>query len=303
MATKAQKVRVGIFTAVTGLLVALVIVTFGGLRFWEKHDEYRIVFDDTVMGLESGSLVYLNGIKVGSVKRIEVAPEDLRKVMVTIEIKGDAQVKEDTQAMLQYAGITGLRVIDLRGGTYAAARLAPGSVIKTGQTTLDKLEARATEIVDQTQQVMAKANEVVSNLAAITDPKQFEGIKDIIGNARVASENLVETSAVVKAMAAENRVAIRETIGTVQTTVAQVGASAERATGVFETEVTALVRNANDAVAGVKGLVTSNQGLLRSALYDLRQASRSFKELSREVRQQPSRLFFGDAPKERKLPR
>ena len=52
----------------------------------------------------------------------------------------------------------------------------------------------------------------------------------------------------------------------------------------------------------MKGLVHNNEGQLRSAVFDLRQASRSFKELAREVRQRPSRLFFGDSQRERKLP-
>jgi hypothetical protein len=37
-------------------------------------------------------------------------------------------------------------------------------------------------------------------------------------------------------------------------------------------------------------------------MFDLRQASRSFKELARDVRQKPSRLLFSTTPSERKLP-
>ena len=52
----------------------------------------------------------------------------------------------------------------------------------------------------------------------------------------------------------------------------------------------------------MKQLITANEGPLRAAVFDLRQASRSFKELARDVREQPSRLLFSDAPGERKLP-
>ncbi len=302
MATKAQKVRVGIFTAVAGALLAVVLVVFGGMSFWEKQHRYYIVFEDSVMGLENGALVYLNGIKVGAVSGIEVDPADLQKVRVTIEIKDDAHVKSDTQAMLQYAGITGLRVIDLRGGTYASAPLPPGGTIPLGQTVIDRLQQRAETVVDQTQEIMTHANRVVANLATLTDPKDFEGVKEIVVQAKTAAANLAETSATLKAMAAEDRVAIRATIKQVQTTVATVGTSAEHATAMLDGQVTQLVGNANEVLASMKGMVTSSTPLLRSSLYDLRQASRSFKELAREVRQKPSRLFFSDAPGERKLP-
>ena len=52
-----------------------------------------------------------------------------------------------------------------------------------------------------------------------------------------------------------------------------------------------------------KGLVHDNEGIVHAAVVDLRQASRSFKELAREVRQRPSRLlFFGGSQGDRKLP-
>jgi len=114
MRTKTHKIRVGLFVTITAALLAVVLVVFGGLRFWEHKAHYTILFDDTVMGLESGAQVYLNGIKIGRVDKIEVAPNDLRKVQVSITIAADAPIHSDTVAMLQYAGITGLKVIDLR---------------------------------------------------------------------------------------------------------------------------------------------------------------------------------------------
>jgi hypothetical protein len=49
-------------------------------------------------------------------------------------------------------------------------------------------------------------------------------------------------------------------------------------------------------------MVRGNEGQLRSAVFDLRQASRNFKELSRDLKQKPSRILFSDSASERKLP-
>lgn len=71
---------------------------------------------------------------------------------------------------MPFAGITGLKVIDLRGGTPSAERLPPGAKILAGQTVLDKFEAQARIVADQTVILMTRANQIVDNLVAITDP-------------------------------------------------------------------------------------------------------------------------------------
>jgi phospholipid/cholesterol/gamma-HCH transport system substrate-binding protein len=290
MTTRSQRARIGLFVVAAGTLLAIVLFVFGGLRMWGGRDHYTIEFDDSVMGLATGAQVYLNGIRVGSVEDIEVSPDDLKKVRVGIAVKGDTPIHADTKAMLQMAGITGLKVIDLRGGSLTAPRLPPGSQIAQGDTTLDKLERQAKTIVDQSEQLMKKATQVVDNLATVTDP-----MSEIVANARTTSANLAGASAGLDGMVRENRTALRSTIATL-------GESAKSAQAVIDGQVTQLLTNASDLVAEMKGLVRDNGGSLRAAVADLRQASRSFKELSRDVRQRPSRLLFGGAAGERKLP-
>jgi phospholipid/cholesterol/gamma-HCH transport system substrate-binding protein len=283
MTTKAQSIRVGLFATATLALLGVVLVVFGGLRFWEKADQYRIVFATSVIGLEPGAQVYLNGIKVGTVDALGVDALDIRKVAVTIKVNRGTPIHTDTHAVLQYAGITGLQVIDLRDGTMAAAVLPPGGEIPTGPATLDKLQAQAQSIVDQSAALMKRANLLTDNLVAITDP------------ARLAAENLAAMSSSLKAMVDENRAALRESLAAIRQTVS--GAS-----DLLDGQVAQLVVNAGDFVSELKKLVASNEAPLRAAVFDLRQASRSFKELARDVRQKPSRLLFSSTPSERQLP-
>jgi phospholipid/cholesterol/gamma-HCH transport system substrate-binding protein len=293
--TKGHKIRIGLFVVMTGVLLAIVLFVFGGLRFWESRDKYTVRFDGSVMGLQHGAQVYLNGLRVGAVEDLDVARDDLNKVDVTISLKSGTPVRADTRARLQMAGITGLKVIDLRDGTLAAAPLLPGSVILQGDTLLDKLQDQAKTLVDQSIQLVARANTVIDNLVVVTDPKQFAAMSTIMEQAKVTSGNLAAATAGLKTMITENGIALRETI-------VATGQTAKTAQVVIDGQVSLLLTNANDLVSQMKGLVHDNGGALRSAVFDLRQASRSFKELSREVRQRPSRLFFGDSPRERKLP-
>jgi phospholipid/cholesterol/gamma-HCH transport system substrate-binding protein len=290
MATSAQRIRIGLFAAITLGLLTLVLVVFGGLRFWERTDRYRIVFDTSVYGLEPGAEVYLNGIRVGTVDDLEVAPDDIRKVAITIAIKRGTPIHADTRAMLLYAGITGLKVLDLRAGSSAAPRLPPGSQIAAGVGLLDKLEAQAQSIVDQSAALMKRANLLTDNLIALTD-----NLGGLTEPAKHAADNLAAMSASLRSAVDENRAGLRGSLAAIRH-------AANGASELLDGQVAQLVVNAGDVVGELRKLVTSNEAPLRAAVFDLRQASRNFKELTRDVRQKPSRLLFSSEPSERRLP-
>lgn len=286
MTTKTQKIRVGLFVAITGLLLLVVLVTFAGMRFWEGRASYRIVFTTSVMGLEKGARVYFNGMKVGTVEHIAVADDDMRNVEVTIEVKEGTPIRANTEAMLQYAGITGLKVIDLRGGTHDAPRLAEGSRITQGATLIDKLQLQAETLAEQSAELMTRANRIVG---------QLEGMDEIVKSARMTADNLAQASGALKVMVGENRESLRQSLAAVEQT-------AKSASTLLDGHMSQLVANADSLVSDVKSVVHRNDTALRTAVFDLRQASRTFKELAREVRQRPSRLLFSEPAGERKLP-
>lgn len=279
MNTKAQKLRVGLFVAITGALVVVVLATVAGMRFWEGRDEYKIIFNGSVMGLEKSARVYLNGMKVGAVDDVDLSKQDLRDVVVTIKVREGTPVHANTRAMLQHAGITGLKVIDLRGGTEDSPRLPPGSTIAQGDTVLDKLEHHAETLAEQSAELMTRANRMM---------EKIEGIDEVVANLR-------DASAALELMVAENRVGLRKSLAAVEQT-------ATSAAMLMDGHMSQLVANADSLVSDVKGVVRRNDALLRTAVFDLRQASRTFKELAREVRQRPSRLLFSQPARERQLP-
>jgi phospholipid/cholesterol/gamma-HCH transport system substrate-binding protein len=252
MKSSRNRLRVGVLTAVTGALVAIVVVVWGGVHLFRHRLHYQIEVDDSVYGLVRGAEVFYNGIPVGSVRSIEIAPEDIRRVRIGIAIDEDTPVRADTKATLAMSGITGTKVVDLRAGTPGAPPLAEGSTIALGQTTFDRLEKELEDLTGKSRQLLERADRIeasaetaMANLARITDPREFE------------------------ALVAQARAGIAE-----------------------------LAR----ATTAVRGVVDDNREPLRNAVSDLRQASRSFKELAREVREQPSRILISSPKGDRKLP-
>jgi phospholipid/cholesterol/gamma-HCH transport system substrate-binding protein len=297
--TKEQKIRIGLFTAIAVALVAVVLVVFGGIRFWKHQNHYHLVFVDSVYGLQRGAEVYLHGIRVGSVRKIEVDPADVAHVRVELEVDEDAEIRTDTQATMRFAGLTGLKVIDLQGGSLAAPKLPDGGTIAVGESTIDKFEHQAKEMADNATEMMQRANrlvgradQIVANLSQLTDPAQ---LGDIIESTRLTARHLAAASANLHAMVSENRVALRNSI-------ASIDEAAHTATDLLGDQVTGVVENVGDLVSEIKGVVRDDGQQLRAAMTDLKQASRTFKELARDVKARPSRLLFSKPEADRKLP-
>lgn len=294
-ATRAQKARLGLFAVAALGAAALVVFVFAGLRFWEKHDRYVVYFADSVLGLEDGAPVSFAGIKVGKVDRIEVAPDDLRKVKVTISVKRGTPIRTDTTATMTMAGLIGVKAIDLHGGDVRAPRLPLGGTITAGETTLDRLQRKAEQMVDQSEQILQHATNVVANLEELTEPSQFDGLGEVVTSARAASANLASASGELRDLIAENRAPLRRTVATVDHV-------AGRAAALMDGEVPRVVGEAGALVDDLRGVVRSNGPYLRSSMFDLRQAARSLKELARDLRQRPSQLLFAKPARERSLP-
>ena len=85
---------------------------------------FRVRFAESVSGLAVGDPVKFNGVDVGSVKALQLDPEDSRQVLVDLRLRKETPVKTDTKASLVMKGITGSVNIELNGGSPEAQLLA-----------------------------------------------------------------------------------------------------------------------------------------------------------------------------------
>lgn len=124
MEIRARYALIGAFTLgviVAGFLFAYWLNTTGGLG---ARTSYRVRYDGPVSGLQKGSPVLFNGIRVGEVTAIALDPASPRAVVTTIAVSLDAPVRSDTKAGVEYQGLTGTPAIALVGGSAATAPAA-----------------------------------------------------------------------------------------------------------------------------------------------------------------------------------
>src|SRR4051812_45853881 len=120
METRAPFVIVGAF------VLAAILGVFGFV-YWLHNSgglgpriTYQVRFDGSVPGLLVGAAVLFNGIRVGEVTDLGLAPDHPRRVNATISVTATTPVRSDTKVGLEFQGLTGVPVIALEGGMLLA---------------------------------------------------------------------------------------------------------------------------------------------------------------------------------------
>lgn len=166
METRASHLVVGLFVLVLSIGTAIFGVWLAKRDIDRAFTVYEIVFPGSVFGLQEGSQVVYSGVPVGRVTDIRIAPDDVSLVLVEAEIAQGTPVTIDTTAALVPQGVTGLLVIELRGGDSDAPprTAASGTPQITGQ--VSALE----QVFTSTPVLLARGVAVMERLAnALSD--------------------------------------------------------------------------------------------------------------------------------------
>lgn len=303
METKANYVLIGAFTLVAAaamLLFGLWAAKYSSDRNWQA---YHVVFNEPVTGLTEGGTVQYNGIAVGTVDSLSLAPQDPRRVVARIRVHADVPVKVDTRAKLSMTGLTGATFIQLTGGSPEAPRLAADGdgipVILTEASALQNIADTANRLVARLDEVLSEENvqriaNTLEHLDAMTGAVagQRDDLAALVANARLASEKLVtavETSN--RAMTGIERELVDKLpplVARLDSTLARIDSAAGSADAILGENRGAIHSFANEGLAQLGPTLAE----LRSLVRDLRRMSDRFDT-------NPARYLLGrDAPKE-----
>ena len=309
MNNRSKKIRLGIFIMLSSALLLFLVVYFTARELFEKSDTYYVNFQDvSVSGMEVGSPVKYLGINVGTISGIRINPQDITSIIVELSLKSGTPIKEDAKADIVSLGITGMKAIEIRGGTNEADLLTPGSHIQAGSSLTSEITGKAEIIAEKAENVLnnlqvfthpdtlAKIITALRKFSKMTDDADrailrldtiiFENKKDIdstIENANKISTSILETTSTLeKTMARIDQLVQSDSIGDI------IGNTREISQKLKETNITQLiddlagvVRRTKDLLIkvdddinkGTKGLVET-QEMLQSTLRNLEEASR-----------------------------
>jgi phospholipid/cholesterol/gamma-HCH transport system substrate-binding protein len=171
------------FALIGGFVLAAIVAVFGFV-YWLNNTggvgpraSYHVQFDGSVPGL-LGAAVLFNGIRVGEVSDLGLAPDNPHRVNATISVAVTTPVRADTKVGLEFQGLTGVPVIALEGGTQlAGSGEVPTLVAEPGAGLSMTAAAR---------DALRKVDTVLS--------ENSEPLKDTIANFRTFSDGLARNA-------------------------------------------------------------------------------------------------------------
>ncbi|MBJ7339745.1 MCE family protein [Mycolicibacterium sp.] len=122
--------NVGIFTVVMLLVAAGLVVVFGQFRFASGSD-FHATFTEASR-LKAGQDVRIAGVPVGSVKSVELNPDNT--VDVAFDVDNRYQLYTSTRAVVRYQNLVGDRYLEITSGPGELRKLPPGATIAKENT-------------------------------------------------------------------------------------------------------------------------------------------------------------------------
>ncbi|NYF79272.1 MlaD family protein [Granulicella arctica] len=166
------KVGVIVMAASVVLVTLLFLMTSSsGLGVFSKKLTVVTYFENAA-GIKEGAPVNLQGVTIGNVKAVTVVANPARKltpvrVVMKIDKKYAADVKEDSKASLTTVGVLGDTVVDINSQVATGLPMQDGDELKTLETPSITDVVKASQgTIEQLNVILAKMNTVVDNLQA-----------------------------------------------------------------------------------------------------------------------------------------
>lgn len=122
MEDRAKYVLIGLFT------FAVIAGAFGFV-YWlynaqgsQESANYRVIFSGSVTGLRVGAPVLFNGIRVGHVTGLGLT-DNPSEVSAMVAVEKATPIRKDTRVTLEFAGLTGIASVSLKGELASAPPL------------------------------------------------------------------------------------------------------------------------------------------------------------------------------------
>ena len=192
MDTKINFFKIGLF--VIALVTSLLILIFWLGKFGfekKKFDEYQIYFKESISGLNIGSSIKYKGFEVGNVNEIKLNPLNSEEIQLNIVIKKGTPIKEDNYAVLGNLGITGLKYIELKGGSNDSKLLQKD---ENGFRIISSKTSDLTTLVDSTTDLTNELTLVLAQMKKLLADENIKTISEILGKTQNSMTNVEQFS-------------------------------------------------------------------------------------------------------------
>ncbi|WP_439886637.1 MlaD family protein [Pseudomonas sp. MBLB4123] len=291
MEPRAHHVLIGLFTVLSLGAALLFALWLNKSTADQALSDYEVIFNETVSGLTQGSTVQYSGITVGEVARLDLDPEDPRRVRARIRVFSHTPIKQDTRARLSITGITGIAVIQLHGGTPQSPRLRgdakqPPQIIAE-PSPLARMMANGDDLLLTLSRLLERADRLFSEANIASATRTLQHLEQTAAGLAAQRDSLglalqqigAASQETAQLMRGANRLLDgqgRQTLAGTERLVASLARSSESLEGL-------LADNREALDSGLQGL-----GELGPAVEELRDTLAVLRAFSRRLEQDPA---------------
>ncbi len=186
---KNKELKVGVFSAVTLVLLYFGFNYMKGIDFFERKKTYYAVYDN-IDQLATSNPVLVNGYAVGRVSRIKIMQNKSNHVLIEMEIDADIVLTDSTKAILNSELFGGKSVL-LKIG-HSKKKLNENDTLHTevAKGMFDVLSETATPVATDLQTTLRKFNTTIENFSVT-----FEKLNVILTKLQTTPDLLNKTLA------------------------------------------------------------------------------------------------------------
>lgn len=105
--TQLSHFKIGLFFLLSVLAITVGMFWIGAHNIFQEYARYVTYINTSVQGLNAGSSVHFQGLKVGQIESLELAPANQDLVQVVISLKPSFHVDQDMVVTKAMKGVTG----------------------------------------------------------------------------------------------------------------------------------------------------------------------------------------------------
>ncbi|MGE0821383.1 MAG: MlaD family protein [Candidatus Binatia bacterium] len=319
------RLKVGIFVTISFFILAAAILWLAGSRFFRPVDTYQIVFSQSVSGLLPGAAVEYLGVTVGKVENVQLTRETPPRAAVTVALQPGTPIQQDTTAHLIGSLVTGIRFIELTGGSADSPSLELGGTIPVAGGEFEQFRDRASEIAERLLTTLTRIEEdllsdenrvafstfvlnashlsesLKTSLDDISTPAVRKSLKAMVDNLAQAAAGIKSTTDAINDIRSDVYNEGRATLTQIRQTAA-VTAKLAGETRQLVQHVSDLTQNVDHLALKVDGVVADNRNEFHTLLLNLVDTSRHLKETINTLKDDPSEVVWGRTLPEKEIP-
>jgi phospholipid/cholesterol/gamma-HCH transport system substrate-binding protein len=324
---------IGVFV-LSGLatLIAL-ILWLGAAKFFQEYAEFNTYFDTSVQGLEAGQPVKYQGVPVGNIQRLRLAP-DGKLIEVTVRINKNVVIADSMRLRIEMASIAGSRYLLL---FYPADKMlltahpplsfsSEHPVLLSAPSSIEELRVSVNEAINKILALDTRgiSTESVRALRALSESLENPEIADIIHNVNLSSKAVgrfvgaADTAKIIgKASTVMNDAQeVSKNLVVMSTTLVKTAEQLEKITAGVDKELEQIqiskrtddiVRRYDTTMLTVQNSVVSltrradnSVSNLSILIQELKATNRELRKSLRIVNDNPSQLLFAEPPPKEK---